>query len=26
MPQLNVNTGKNHQNNIFAGAGVVWHF
>jgi hypothetical protein len=26
VPQLHVNTGKNHQNNIFAGAGVVWHF
>jgi hypothetical protein len=26
MPHLNVNTGKSHQNNIFAGGGVVWHF
>jgi hypothetical protein len=26
VPQLNVNTGKSHQNNIFAGGGVVWHF
>jgi len=26
MPQLNVNTGKNHQRNIYAGAGIVWHF
>jgi hypothetical protein len=26
VPQLNANTGRNHQNNIFAGAGVVWHF
>jgi hypothetical protein len=26
VPQLHVNTGKNHQNNIFAGAGAVWHF
>jgi hypothetical protein len=26
MPQLNVNTGKNHQNNIFGGVGAVWHF
>jgi hypothetical protein len=26
VPQLNVNTGKSHQHNIFAGGGVVWHF
>jgi hypothetical protein len=26
VPQLNVNTGKSRQNNIFAGAGIVWHF
>ena len=26
VPQLNVNTGKSRQYNIFAGGGVVWHF
>jgi hypothetical protein len=26
MPQLNVNTGKSRQHNIFIGGGVVWHF
>jgi opacity protein-like surface antigen len=26
VPQLNVNTGKSRQHNIFAGAGIVWHF
>ena len=26
VPQLNVNTGKSHQYNLFAGGGVVWHF
>jgi hypothetical protein len=26
VPQLNVNTGKSRQNNIFAGGGIVWHF
>jgi hypothetical protein len=26
VPQLNLNTGKSHQNNIFAGLGIVWHF
>jgi hypothetical protein len=26
VPQLNVNTGKNRQHNIFAGGGIVWHF
>ena len=26
LPRLNVNTGKSRQNNIFAGAGIVWHF
>jgi hypothetical protein len=26
VPQLNVNTGKSRQHNIFAGGGVVWHF
>ena len=25
-PQLNVNTGKSHQYNLFAGGGIVWHF
>jgi len=25
-PQLNVNTGKSRFNNLFAGAGVAWHF
>lgn len=26
VPQLNVDTGKNRQHNIFVGGGVVWHF
>jgi hypothetical protein len=26
VPQLNVNTGKSRQRNLFAGGGVVWHF
>jgi len=26
VPQLNVNTGKSRQYNLFAGGGVVWHF
>jgi hypothetical protein len=26
VPQLNLNTGKSRQHNIFAGAGIVWHF
>ena len=26
VPQLNINTGKTRQHNIFAGGGVVWHF
>jgi hypothetical protein len=26
VPQLNVSTGKNHQQNFFVGVGVVWHF
>ncbi|MGH9511041.1 MAG: hypothetical protein ACRD2U_02785 [Terriglobales bacterium] len=26
VPQLDVNTGKNHQNNLYIGVGVVWHF
>jgi hypothetical protein len=26
VPDLNVNTGKNRQHNIFVGGGVVWHF
>jgi hypothetical protein len=26
IPQLNVDTGKSRQHNIFAGGGVVWHF
>ena len=26
VPQLNVNTGKSRQHNIFAGVGIVWHF
>jgi hypothetical protein len=25
-PQLNVNTGKSRQHNIFVGGGLVWHF
>jgi hypothetical protein len=25
-PQLNVNTGKSRQHNIFVGGGIVWHF
>jgi hypothetical protein len=26
VPELNVNTGKSRQHNIFVGGGVVWHF
>ena len=26
VPQLGVNTGRSRQHNIFAGAGIVWHF
>ena len=26
VPQLDVNTGKSRQHNIFAGGGIVWHF
>jgi len=26
VPQLNVNTGKSRQRNLFVGVGVVWHF
>ena len=26
VPDLNVNTGKSRQHNIFVGGGVVWHF
>jgi hypothetical protein len=26
VPQLNVNTGKSRQYNLFAGGGIVWHF
>jgi len=26
VPQLNVTTGKSRQYNLFAGAGIVWHF
>jgi hypothetical protein len=26
VPQLNVDTGKSHQNNYFVGSGVIWHF
>jgi hypothetical protein len=26
VPQLNLDTGKTRQHNIFAGGGVVWHF
>ena len=26
VPQLNVNTSKSRQHNIFAGGGIVWHF
>lgn len=26
VPQVNVDTGKNRQYNLFAGGGVVWHF
>jgi opacity protein-like surface antigen len=26
IPQLNVDTGKSRQHNLFVGAGVVWHF
>jgi hypothetical protein len=25
VPQLNVNTGKSRQNNLFVGVGIVWH-
>jgi hypothetical protein len=26
VPELNVDTGKSHQNNLFVGSGVIWHF
>jgi hypothetical protein len=26
VPQLNVDTGKSRQNNLFVGSGVIWHF
>ena len=26
VPQLNVDTGKSRQSNIFVGSGVIWHF
>lgn len=26
VPQLNVDTGKSRQHNLFAGGGVIWHF
>ena len=26
VPQLNIDTGKSRQHNLFVGAGVVWHF
>ena len=26
VPQLDVNTGKSRQHNIFVGGGIVWHF
>jgi hypothetical protein len=26
VPQLNVDTGKSRQHNLFVGGGVVWHF
>jgi hypothetical protein len=26
VPELNVNTGKSRQHNVFVGGGVVWHF
>ncbi len=26
VPQLNLNTGKSRQNNLFVGVGLVWHF
>jgi hypothetical protein len=26
VPQLNVNTGKSRQYNLFAAGGIVWHF
>jgi hypothetical protein len=26
VPDLNVNTGKSRQHNIFVGGGLVWHF
>jgi hypothetical protein len=26
VPDLNINTGKSRQNNIYGGGGVIWHF
>jgi hypothetical protein len=26
VPQLNVDTGKSRQHNIFVAGGIVWHF
>src|SRR5438034_48603 len=26
VPQLNIDTGKSRQHNLFVGGGVVWHF
>jgi hypothetical protein len=26
LSYLNVNTGKSHQQNLFVGVGIVWHF
>jgi hypothetical protein len=26
VPQLNVDTGRSRQNNLFVGSGVIWHF
>jgi hypothetical protein len=26
VPDLNVNTGKDRQHNLFAGGGIVWRF
>jgi hypothetical protein len=26
VPQVNVDTGKSRQHNLFVGGGVVWHF
>jgi hypothetical protein len=26
IPQLNVDTGKSRQHNLFVGGGVIWHF